>query len=217
MILYFYPGLGADSNLAPFHAIPGFEIRWIDWPGNLGGSWEGFILELKKENRYEPGSVHIGISFGGLVAQRMAYDTEGKGLILIGSLTSVGAIGWVFRILLRAAALLPGPMFEITRLPRFVARRVFGISEKAHLDLFYRMASKLSGKQVRTLIGYISAATGQNPPACPILRLHGRKDRILPFRNQAVDLGIEDGGHLVSMTNSNEINGILMKWLAGKP
>lgn len=223
MKAYFYPGLGADSSLAPFHVIPGVETQWIEWPKWFGRSWEEFIREIKRENRFEANALHIGISFGGLVAQRMADDLDGKAEILIGSFSSLKAIAGVFRFMLPWLFMIPEPFFEIRFLPRFLIRYFFGIAKPEELELFYAMARKLSGGQVKSLIRFIRPAAieasrgfsdSENRQNRLILRIHGTRDRILPIGNQVVDVRIEGGGHLISLTHPGEINAHIAEWLA---
>ncbi len=213
MKIYFYPGLGADSFLARFHSIPGFDIQWIGWPRVFGDTWEDFIRNIKSENRIENNAIHAGISFGGLVAQRMACDFEAEGVILIGSLSSGNAIAGIFRMMRAFVRFIPAPLFSIRLMPRFLIRYYFGIRKRAELDLFYAMARKLNGGKVKTLIRFIPAAERDARPGCPTLRVHGSLDRILPVGNQAVDFAVDGGGHLISMTHAEEINARVSEWL----
>ncbi|MDB5106419.1 MAG: hypothetical protein JWP91_4108 [Fibrobacteres bacterium] len=213
MKVYFFPGLGADSSLAPFHYLPGLEVHWIEWPKYFGETWDEFIAEIRKKNAFEPGSIYAGISFGGLVAQRMASETGAKGIILIGSFSDIGSIAWILRSMMPLAFILPPAFFRIRFVPRILIRYYFGIRSKAALDLFRDMAEKLDGRKTRDLIRFIAAGAEGNPPQAPILRIHGSRDRILPIRKQRVDLAIEGAGHFISMTDSPQVNARILEWI----
>jgi hypothetical protein len=75
MKVYFFPGLGADASLSRYHNLPGHDVEWVNWPKNIPNSWGQFDNDLLNETNIENGSVFIGISFGGMVAQGGVRDS----------------------------------------------------------------------------------------------------------------------------------------------
>ena len=49
---------------------------------------------------------------------------------------------------------------------------------------------------------------------CPIYHIHGRRDFILPAKRTCPDQLIADGGHIISLTNPNEVNDFITSVLA---
>jgi pimeloyl-ACP methyl ester carboxylesterase len=190
------------------------DVHWIEWPKRFGGTWEEFISEIKRENRFEADALHIGISFGGLVAQRMASDMKAKGVVLVGSFSNRSSIAWVFRVLLSGVRFVPARCFDIGLLPHFLVRHYFGIRTREEVDLFFTMAGRLDGSKAKALVGFIGSAIPKRPGGLPMLRIHGARDRILPMKNQVVDTVIEGGGHLISVTDSGQINARITDWIA---
>jgi pimeloyl-ACP methyl ester carboxylesterase len=206
MKIYFFPGLGADSSLAPFHILPGIEVQWIDWPIEFGKSWDDFIREILIENKFEPDSVFAGISFGGLVAQRLAHKIKPRKIILIGSLQSSKDISPLLKTLSHLARFVPSTLFKFSLLPTWLIRYYFGIEKAADLSLFLKMASKIDGKMAKTLINLALSYSGIPVVGFPIQIIHGTADKIIPWKNKKKGTEISGGGHLISMTHSNQIN-----------
>ena len=88
MKVHFLPGLGADATLSRYHDLPGHEVAWVDWPKRIRPDWDGFLNRIIAENRVEEGACLVGISFGGLVAMRLAARIRPARIILVGSLRS---------------------------------------------------------------------------------------------------------------------------------
>ena len=168
MKIYFFPGLGADESLSGYHPISGFEVTWVRWPSNFGTNWTEFISNILLENKIDTDSIFIGISFGGLVAQRLAQKIRPKKIILIGSLSSNDSISF-----------------------------------------FYKMAGCLRSDQTKELIHLVFENGEFQKYNGPLLRIHGTKDRIISKKNETIDLIIHEGGHLISMTHSEEINAFI--------
>lgn len=212
MKAYFFPGLGADKTLAPYHQIPELEIEWVNWPSHIRTNWENFLQDLLRENDIQPGSLFIGISFGGLVATRLAKLIPPSGIILVGSLVDAKAVLPIFRILKRVLPCIPGFAFNLGWVPSRFISYFFGIRRKAHLTHFKRMAGGYSPQQTKALIQLaLSASPMEN--RVPIYAIHGEKDRILPYKKAQSGYLVRQGGHLLSMTHADEVNDAISGWL----
>ncbi|MDB5047562.1 MAG: hypothetical protein JWO30_633 [Fibrobacteres bacterium] len=214
-VLYFFPGLGADASLAPMHLIPGYEIHWIEWPKRFGASWDGFIRELMDENDIEENAVYVGISFGGLVAQRMAQEIRPRKIIFVGSLQTSRSISFPFRLLSPFVPILPRFCFRLGLLPRWLIRYFFGIKRPEDVGLFYRMAEKLNGMKAKKLVELALSEKDGPDGTIPTLSIHGMNDKIIPAANRFVDIEIHGGGHLISMTHPKQVNEAISKHLPG--
>jgi pimeloyl-ACP methyl ester carboxylesterase len=206
MKIYFFPGLGADSSLAPLHVLPGYEIEWVEWPKGNWSSWDEFIQKILNENRIKPNQIFVGISFGGLVAQRLTEKVSPNKIILIGSLQSAQEISIPLRLLSKILWLVPSFCFEIRLLPKFLIQTCFGINRERDVRLFYKMASRINGSRVKALIHLALSKNHVPKKHYSIFSIHGSKDKIIPSKNRTDAYLIKDGGHLISMTHSEEIN-----------
>jgi len=202
----FFPGLGADSTLAKYHQLAGVDCVWVEWPEQIDPDWERFADLLVGQIPTGLPLRFVGISFGGLAALKMAerFHPVG-GVVLVGAPTSRSDLRWPFRLALPFVRWIPAALFDLRILPKCVVRHFFGIREARHLDDFMRMAIRLPGRSVKNLCDLIRQ---WNPPSCiDARRIHGAHDRIIKPDLHATK--IVGGGHLISMTHSDEINACL--------
>jgi pimeloyl-ACP methyl ester carboxylesterase len=211
MKAYFFPGLGADASLEPYHRISGLDAQWIKWPSIIRPNWELFLSDLIGENEIEEGSLFLGISFGGLVATQVAVKIRPAGIVLIGSLTSPTAITSLLTPFRHLLTIIPDRLFNLAWVPDWVIAYFFGIRKKEHLLHFFRMARSYTPSQTKALIQLALSASSVEK-GYPLYVIHGDKDRILPAQKCEADLLIKGGGHLLSMTHSDEVNEAILKW-----
>lgn len=203
MTTVFFPGLGADSTLAKYHELAGTDCVWIEWPDTIAPDWEKFVDSLVEQIPSGIPLRFVGISFGGLAALKMAerFHPDG-GVLLIGAPTSRSDLRWPFGLVLPFVRWLPIWAFDLRFLPKSVVGHFFGIREPRHLDDFLVMASRLPARSVKTLCDLIRQ--WDPPSGIGAERIHGAKDRIV--KPDPRSTRIVDGGHLISMTHSEEIN-----------
>jgi pimeloyl-ACP methyl ester carboxylesterase len=213
MKVYFFPGLGADASLAPFHPLPGFDVEWVKWPSKIQNQWHLFEDDVFMQNPIESGSVFVGISFGGMVAQRISLRQKPKCIILISSLTQSKSISWKFRILKPFLKYIPAYVFKMNFIPVKFAGWFFGIHKQAHLRLLFEMGKKLKPADFKALNQLALNFESVSHDDIPIFRIHGQRDKIILADSENREKIIPEGGHLISMTHSKEVNASILKWI----
>lgn len=213
MKVYFFPGLGADAALAPFHPLPGHDVEWLEWPHGPFRDWPGFLDALQAGKALVAGSVFVGISFGGMAAQAMAMRVRPGAILLIGSCRSSREVAPIVRSVRPFLGLLPAPLFHPSLMPRTVASHFFGIRAREHLDLLYSMGLRLSPAATRALSRLALSFTSSVPEGLPVLSIHGEKDRMIPAGAAPRDSVIQEGGHLISLTHTEAVNAQLRSWI----
>lgn len=202
----FFPGLGADSSLAKYHELVGADCVWVEWPDTIANDWDKFIDSLIGQIPSGAPLRFVGISFGGLAALKMAerFHPDG-GVFLIGAPTSRIDLRWPFRLLLPLVRWIPTNLFDLRILPKCVVHYFFGIHAQEHLDEFLVMASRVPARSVKNLCDLIRQ---WNPPSgIDSHSIHGTNDRIIKPHPRSTK--IVGGGHLISMTHSEEVNACL--------
>ncbi len=206
MKIYFFPGLGADSSLANFHKIQGYETKWIEWPKEFGSTWNEFINKILSQNSIEPNGIYVGISFGGLVAQHLANIISPKKIILVGSLKTKKDISVLLLLFLPAIKFVPSLFFKIDFLPEFLIKYFFGIQRTEDVILFKQMAGRISNDNSKKLIMLVVENRQIFGLSDRTISIHGDRDKILPIGKQFIDYKIKNGGHLISMTHQGQVN-----------
>lgn len=217
MKVYFFPGVGADASLGPFHELPGHDVGWIRWPTDPGSTWEEFTAALLAENTIEPSAILIGISFGGMAAQAVAARARAAGIILVGSCRSSRAVSPWLRRFRPIVSALPQGLFDIRLMPRALAGLMFGISGKAHLDLLFAMGARLEPRAFKRINALALRFNGVSALDVPVYSIHGGRDRLIPAQGEPHDVVLEDGSHLISMTHHEIVNRAILQWIDGVP
>lgn len=213
MKVYFFPGLGADASLAKFHILPGHDVEWVNWPKDINGNWGRFEEDLLSENNIESGTVFIGISFGGMVAQRLARFKKPICIILISSLTKSSSISPLLRAFKPIVKYLPLFLFNMNLIPGFAAGWFFGINKKEDVSLLFEMANRLKPIDFKRLNQLALEFQAGKEVGTPLFRIHGQKDRLIVAESEVREKIIPAGGHLISMTHSNEVNSSIIRWI----
>jgi pimeloyl-ACP methyl ester carboxylesterase len=203
MLTIFFPGLGADSTLAKYHRIPDGESLWIEWPNPIPETWVEFVDAMIRQIPSCRDLRFVGISFGGLAALATAQRLQPVGgLYLVGSLVDRSELRFPIRQMLAMIPWLPTWLFDLNLVPTWAIRYVFGIREPAHLADFRTMANRLPARSVKRLCVLVAGWSPRD--VGNVHRIHGSRDRIL--QGPANGAKIIEGGHLISMTHSNQIN-----------
>lgn len=209
----FFPGMGADDTLSRYHDLPGHAVAWVTWPKKIPPDWGAFLDRLIAENPVDEGVCFVGISFGGLVATRLAARRRPSRILLVGSLRSPAQVSSLLRFTGWAAAALPRFAFDLSLAPTPVISRYFGISRNEHLNHFYGMAARFAPEDIQAMARLALRAGPMPELGIPVKSVHGERDRLLPSRLQTVDHLVPGGGHLISMTHSGEVNRTLLDWM----
>jgi pimeloyl-ACP methyl ester carboxylesterase len=209
----FFPGLGADDTLSRYHLLPGHEVTWVKWPKRIEPDWDGFLDRIIAENPVEEGACFVGISFGGLVATRLAARKRPSRIHLVGSLRSPVQVTPLLRFPGRAVAALPRFAFDLSLVPTPVISHFFEIYREEHLEHFSEMAAGFAPEDIRAMTRLALRAGPMPDLGIPVKSVHGERDRLLPPGRQVVDHLIPGGGHLISMTHAGEVNRTLLDWM----
>jgi len=233
--LLLFNGIGANLELlAPIaDCLTDLEVIAFDAPG-IGGSgpayhpyrpWQYAVLATRVLNAlgYRRKVDVLGVSWGGAMAQQLAFQARGRVRRLVLAATSPGMI------------MVPGRPRTLAKLasPR---RYVDAGYLERHFDALYGDESGASGHAARvkppTRAGYIFqllAGFGwTSAPFLPLiphetLVLAGSRDRIVPVVNGRIIAGlipraqlrVVDGGHLFLMSQAAQVMPMIDEFLAG--
>ena len=206
--IYFISGLGADRRIFQWLKADGYRPIHVEWISpDKGEAIEDYATRLREQIK-DDNPVVVGLSFGGLMAIEIAKQIPTEKVILLSSVKDRLEIPFYFKL------------FRIVPLHRVVPF-------KSLLFAFYWLAYWLfapEGSEQKKLLKTILVETdphflkwalhkvvvwqNQNVPE-NLVHLHGKRDRIFPYRYVNPDYSIESSGHLMVMTRAEEISNLL--------
>jgi pimeloyl-ACP methyl ester carboxylesterase len=204
--LILFSGLGADASIfAPQKArFPQLIVPpWT--PPRPGDSLSQYCKRMASELPVTGPCVIGGASFGGIIALEMARFMHPLAVLLIGSVREPAHVPPHVRALRPLRGLtdwLPLTMFQWsagplgTRSGRRLAPHLGGLASQ-----FGRADRAVLRWSMRQML------TWCEPPivTCPVFRIHGDCDRVLPLREQP-DTVVTGGGHVISLTHPEQVN-----------
>lgn len=207
--IYIFSGLGADYRAFKninFGRLPIEHIKWIS--PLKDESIENYALRISDKITTD-NSILIGLSFGGMMLMEIAKIKKSKKIILIASAKTKNEIPQLYRILgkLKLHKIIPTQILKTTNSLMFW---LFGISKKEDKQLLKNIISDTDIDFLKWAINEIVNWKNTQIPNNAI-HIHGTKDRIIPLTNATYDYEIQNGGHLMTLNKSKEIEAILIK------
>lgn len=186
-------------NMQPL--LPDSQV--IDWiaPKSHESLADYTVRLASSLDQAEP-CVIAGVSFGGIVAQELAWHLPARACVLISSIRHPRELPPWFRML-RA---FPGPGIEfglhgVGRLANRVPHRVRTAS-----TIRLRKLNGSSGAWYRWATSAVLSWRPRNQPLpFPLLQLHGDLDETFPIRFLTPDRVVAGGGHTLPVSHPREV------------
>lgn len=214
--LLFIPGLGADERvferLPPFPGLISCYIRWI--PPRGRESLESYCMRLIDDDDISITDRLIGLSFGGVVAQKIADLLGIKGVILISSLRDQKDLRLFFQLGLKLKLYKVLPAVKLPVIADWIA---------FYLNSSWRTESKLLLREMlkTTDMGLFRWSIEKIAEITPIksalttYSLIGSKDRVVkPWKGEYFQL---IAGGMMVYDKSDEVAAVLKKMLEALP
>ncbi|MEL6551914.1 MAG: alpha/beta hydrolase [Cyanobacteria bacterium J06621_11] len=206
--IYFVSGLGADERIFQWLRYDGFRPVHIQWISpNKGEPIEDYAKRLTSQIE-DNNPVVVGLSFGGMIAVEIAKHLDTEKVILLSSIKQVSEVPFYFKIF---------RLFPLHRIVPF----------KSLLWAFYWLAYWLfapEGSDQKKLLKTVLIETDphflkwalhkvvvwQNKEIPETLvHVHGKRDRIFPWRFVNPDYSLENSGHLMVMNRAEAVSDLL--------
>lgn len=212
--VYCITGLGADEQVFQFLDLSFVHPVFIKWISPFKhDTLSSYALRLKKEFIHEPNPVIIGLSLGGMLSVEIAKTLPSAKVIIISSAKTEDEIPPRLRLLryIPLYKLLTATLVQKTRKSQefFLGAhtslaRNYLRNKLRTIDLpFYKWA-------IGAIVNWRNKTVSKN-----IVHIHGRADRLLPFKFVKPDIIIDDGGHLMIVENAAAISTIIKKSITG--
>jgi pimeloyl-ACP methyl ester carboxylesterase len=189
-MIHALPGMGADHRMFPhpWNRLPGFSA--YDWPRHRGErKLSDVALRVCEEHRIADGDTVVGASLGGMIACEIAKIRKLNTVYLVGSAIRHDEVSRWLTVLLPLVDLAPIEWlrFSAGRIPADMAQ----------------MFATVEPSFVRCMCQAIFEWEGLGLAPVRYVRIHGRRDLVIPPPTH-VDLLLDDGGHLISMTHAKQ-------------
>lgn len=213
--LILLPGLSGDPRLlAPqAQAFPDAAEApaWI--APEPGESLEPYARRWAKQLQREddPRLTFVGgFGFGGVLAMHMAEVLQPEAVILIASCRSSDDVPLRYELAAKLGMSLPTVAIR-KLLP--LAASLYAIREGLDADHFSLVRKIAKDADVETLRWAAKAVadwsfTRSDQPTCPVYRVHGRHDWVIPLRDDP-DAHTLNARHLISLTMDRSVNDFL--------
>jgi len=209
--LYIFSGLGADESVFQRLDFSGFPTTFIKWIVPIDNETiENYATRLIDQiTSTKP--ILIGLSFGGLMAVEVAKQIDEEKVILIASAKTKKEIPFYYRWAgqIRLHKLLPTKLLRSTN---FMTYWLFGTGSTCERQLLKQILLDTDPIFLKWAIDKIVRWTN-NTPTKNIFHIHGSSDRILPLCFVDCNMTIKNGGHLVTLNKSDELNKIIWQQL----
>ncbi|MCU0879388.1 MAG: alpha/beta hydrolase [Pirellulaceae bacterium] len=205
--LILFPGLAADANVFAPQKIAFPQLVVPEWPLPLPSeSLDSYCDRLAEELRSHGDAVIGGASFGGIIALHVARRLRPRAVLLIGSLRSASEHPRVTRLCRPLKPLVPWIPVRFLQLccvplTSKLARRNF-----PHLGGLARQFHSADPTVFKWSIARILDWNSTPAVDCPVFRIHGDRDFVLPIRGMKPDTVVRGGGHVISLTHPSEVN-----------
>ncbi len=205
--LYILSGLGADERVFQRLDFTGFETTFIKWNNPYDKeSIEHYSKRLLDQITTINPTI-IGLSFGGIIAIEIAKQIKTEKVILISSAKTKFEIPFYFRFigLLGIHKFFPTTVLKSSN---FMTNYFFGAKTNFDRQLLKQILNDTDPIFLKWAIERITRWTNQ-AEINNLFHIHGKHDRILPNIFIKCNLTIKEGGHLMILNESEQMNKIL--------
>ena len=202
--IYIFSGLGADKRVFQKLDLSDLRITFIKWTTpNRNETIENYATRLLSQIKSAKPTL-IGLSFGGLMAVEVAKQIDTEKIILIASAKTKKEIPFYYRLAgkLKIHKLLPTRLLKSSN---FISNSFFGVSSTFDKHLLKTILKNTDSIFLTWAIDKV-VSWGNQTALKNIKHIHGKADRILPFRFINCDFKINYGGHFMTLNKANELS-----------
>jgi len=211
--LYLIPGMATDCRVFKGFDLQNYTVHCIEWASYSDLESLGSYAErlLEQVDTTQPFAL-AGVSMGGMLALEMAKLHQPEFVALISSAESARELPKFYKM----ARFLPFHKLNTSFLLKLylatpVAMR--GVKESADRQLYIQMIRdtgvEFMNWQIDNIIGWKGSSQGVT---CPIFRIHGAADTVIPLSENTVYDQVAEGRTHKMVINHPEI---VSRWLDG--
>ncbi len=217
-----FPGLGADARMFDqMRQRFGDDLETPDWlPTRSDESFDDYARRWAEAIKPQDGDDRPlflgGVSFGGMVALRLAPYLKPRAVILLGSCRSGTARPGVWQVAKRVGDCIPQSLLATRWMKALGGLFICCLDDldEPHRKLMLKMAVDSDPDLIRWS-GDACAAwdfdPGSVPHFPPIHQIHGRHDAMIPLHPGDPDTIIADARHILVFSHPHTVNRYVME------
>jgi pimeloyl-ACP methyl ester carboxylesterase len=211
--LVFLPPIGSDARAfypqreLPYKVITPQHIAWRDGE-SLKQHAKRFYDHLLSSHEVDPTKpvVWAGLSLGGALAQEFSHLHPPLGLVLLATFRSNQELAPVVRLTGSTAHRIPIVLYKLGGEIAPLLMKAIGYMSADDINMMVTGYKRMSKRSFRNAFKALSEWPGAAPQTVPTLRVHGKRDPLIPIdRTTGVDI-LLDTMHLVTLAKPDEVN-----------
>lgn len=204
MKVYVIGGLGADERVFKYLQLdyPIHVLQWIEPEPHE--NLRNYAFRLSHQIPLNEEIILIGVSFGGMVAATLQNMVHPRLTILISSAKNKYELPLLYRWLgkLQILKLIPHAWL---RIPKRMAAWLF---DTKCTTVLFEIIKDTNLKFLKWAIIAISL-WDQEKNCDPVFRIHGTKDKLIPYPKDAEVIPIKNGGHFIIVDRAVELSKVI--------
>lgn len=207
MKIYALGGLGADKRTFKY-LNTSHEFICLEWIKPIPGeSISEYATRLTQFISTDEEFSLLGVSFGGMVMTELAKLVKPKYLFMVSSVATQNELPKTYR-LAGKLSLDKGFPFSLALKGAPFIQLLFGVKHERDKSLIKDILADSDPKFIKWAIR--SIVTWENNKAySKTIRIHGTKDKVLPFIKEKTKHAIQNQGHFIIVENAEMISEIL--------
>lgn len=215
--IYFLSGLGADERIFQWLRYDGYRPVHIHWVSPVRGeaieSYAARLAEQIERDRTTDSPTIVGLSFGGMIAVEIAKQIATEKVILLSSVKKRSEIPLYYRLFRLFPIHRIFPFKSILWAVYWLAYWLFSPEGTDEKKLLKNILKDTDPGFLKWALHQVVVWKNQEIPE-NVVQIHGKRDRIFPFRFVSPNYAIENCGHLMVMNRAEEISNLLEALIA---
>ncbi len=212
-IIYLIPGQGSDGRLFKNINIENYETKNIEYSiPEKGETMTTYAERLSSQIDPTKKFSIVGVSLGGMLAIEMSKIMQPEEIVLIASAKTKNEIPSLYKFFNKIPIhrLLGGRFYKFWTI---LLQPLYEPMSKEDQKLWRSMMKRKDPKFMKRAVRCIIEWDNENYEGIKLLHIHGTKDKTLPIKNIHKPVIIENGTHVMTLTNGKEISKIINQWL----
>lgn len=206
--IYFVSGLGADERIFQWLRYDGFRPVHIQWVAPKQGEPIESYAQRLTEQIEEDNPVVVGLSFGGIIAIEIGKQIPTEKVILLSSVKDVSEVPIYFKVFRALPLHRIVPFKSLLWAFYWLVYWLFAPEGSDQKQLLKTILIETDPHFLKWALHKVVVWRNQEVPK-NVVHVHGKSDRIFPFRFVDPDYTVENSGHLMVMNRAEKISDLL--------